>query len=54
MDTAAPLDRFVSNPDVRERWRWARFGIVAMRMLVMPAVRRAAEQRWRSDRRASS
>lgn len=25
-------------------WRWARFGIVAIRMLLLPAVRRAAER----------
>lgn len=27
-------------------WRWARFGIVAIRVLMLPAVRRAAERRW--------
>jgi hypothetical protein len=27
-------------------WRWARFGIVAVRLLLLPAVRRASEQRW--------
>lgn len=27
-------------------WRWARFGIVAIRLLMLPAVRRAAERRW--------
>jgi hypothetical protein len=27
-------------------WRWARFGIVAIRYLLLPAVRRSAEARW--------
>jgi hypothetical protein len=27
-------------------WRWARFGIVAIRLLMLPAVRRTAERRW--------
>jgi hypothetical protein len=31
-------------------WRWARFGIVAMRLLMLPAVRREAEQRWTRER----
>jgi hypothetical protein len=31
-------------------WRWARFGIVAIRRLMLPAVRRAAERRWALER----
>jgi hypothetical protein len=31
----------------RRYWRWARFGIIAIRVLMLPAVRRAAERRWR-------
>jgi hypothetical protein len=31
-------------------WRWARFGIVAIRLLLMPAVRREAERRWAMER----
>jgi hypothetical protein len=27
-------------------WRWARFGIVSIRRLLLPAIRRAAEARW--------
>ena len=27
-------------------WRWARFGIIAIRLLMLPAVRREAERRW--------
>jgi hypothetical protein len=30
----------------RRYWRWARFGIIAIRLLLLPAVRRAAEQQW--------
>jgi hypothetical protein len=30
-------------------WRWARFGIVALRLLLVPAVRREAERRWREE-----
>jgi hypothetical protein len=34
-------------------WRWARFGIVAIRYLLLPAVRRDAEARWAArERRA--
>jgi hypothetical protein len=33
-------------------WRWARFGIVAIRLLLLPAVRRAAERRWAAQRHA--
>jgi hypothetical protein len=32
-------------------WRWARFGIVAIRLLMLPAVRREAERRWANERR---
>lgn len=30
-------------------WRWARFGIVAIRLLMLPAVRREAERRWAAE-----
>jgi hypothetical protein len=30
----------------RRYWRWARFGIVDIRLLLLPAVRREAERRW--------
>ena len=35
-------------------WRWARFGIVGIRYLMLPAVRRGAEARWERTRRASA
>ncbi len=28
-------------------WRWARFGIIGIRYLMLPAIRRSAERRWR-------
>jgi hypothetical protein len=31
-------------------WRWARFGIVSIRLLLLPAIRRAAERRWVTQR----
>lgn len=34
----------------RRYWRWARFGIITIRLLLLPAVRREAERRWRSGR----
>lgn len=27
-------------------WRWARFGIISIRLLLLPAVRRRAEREW--------
>jgi hypothetical protein len=33
----------------RRYWRWARFGIVAIRLLLLPAVRREAQRRWESE-----
>lgn len=34
----------------RRYWRWARFGIVAIRLLMLPALRREAERRWAAER----
>ena len=34
----------------RRYWRWARFGIIAIRLLMLPAVRRTAERRWAVER----
>jgi len=31
-------------------WRWARFGIVAIRLLLLPAIRRQAERDWAAQR----
>lgn len=30
-------------------WRWARFGIVLLRLILLPAIRRTAERRWREQ-----
>ena len=35
----------------RRYWRWARFGIIGIRLLLLPAVRRAAERRWAGEGR---
>jgi hypothetical protein len=39
-----------TDPEARLKflryWRWARFGIVGIRLLILPAVRRTAERRW--------
>jgi hypothetical protein len=35
----------------RRYWSLARFGIVAIRWLLLPGVRREAERRWRSEKR---
>jgi hypothetical protein len=47
-----------TDDDARRRfrryWRWARFGIVAIRRLLMPAVRRAAERRFSTGLLADS
>ena len=33
----------------RRYWSWARFGIIAIRLLLLPAVRRTAERRWAAE-----
>ncbi|MGE0393852.1 MAG: hypothetical protein AB7I25_14055 [Vicinamibacterales bacterium] len=42
-----------TDPEARQRfrqyWRWARFGIVAIRWLMLPAIRRKAEATWRAE-----
>jgi len=35
----------------RSYWRWARFGIVSIRVLLLPAIRRTAERRWAALKR---
>lgn len=43
-----------TDPQAREKfrryWRWARFGIIAIRLLLLPAVRRRAERQWALER----
>ncbi|HRC84447.1 MAG TPA: hypothetical protein PK413_02425 [Thermoanaerobaculia bacterium] len=38
----------------RRYWRWARFGIIGIRLLLMPAIRRQAERRFRAQRTAAA
>ena len=42
-----------TDPEARKRfrryWRWARFGIVAIRWFMLPAVRKQAERTWRAQ-----
>lgn len=44
-----------TDPESRRRfaryWRWARVGIIGIRLLLLPAIRRQAVQRWRQERR---
>lgn len=35
-------------------WRWARFGIVAIRLLLLPAIRRTAEREWAARQRSET
>lgn len=43
----------VARVKFRRYWRWARFGIVTIRLLMLPAVRREAERRWASERKGA-
>jgi hypothetical protein len=45
-ETRAVATDPVARARFRRYWRWARFGIVAIRLLLLPAVRREAERRW--------
>ena len=45
-ETRAVATDAVARARFRRYWRWSRFGIVAIRLLLLPAVRREAERRW--------
>ena len=45
-ETRAAATDAGAHAKFRRYWRWARFGIVAIRLLLLPAVRREAERRW--------
>ena len=45
-ETRAVATDAAARRKFRRYWRWARFGIIAIRILLLPAVRRAAERRW--------
>ena len=49
-ETRAIATDAASRVKFRHYWRWARFGIIAIRLLMLPAVRREAERRWRHAR----
>lgn len=35
-------------------WRWARFGIITIRLVMLPAIKRAAEREWRRQLHAEN
>ena len=37
-----------SREKFRHYWRWARFGIVGIRRILLPAIKRATENRWKA------
>lgn len=45
-ETRAVATDAAARARFRRYWRWARFGIVAIRILLLPAIRREAERRW--------
>ena len=45
-ETRAAATDEAARTRFRRYWRWARFGIVSIRLLLLPAIRRAAERRW--------
>jgi hypothetical protein len=51
-ETRAAATDAPSRERFRRYWRWARFGIVPIRWLLLPAIRREAERRWRARERA--
>jgi len=53
-ETRASATDDVARAKFRRYWRWARFGIVSSRLLLLPAVRRVAERQWRADPRSGS
>ena len=48
-ETRAVATDAMARARFRRYWRWARFGIIGIRLLLLPAVRRAAERRWAND-----
>jgi hypothetical protein len=49
-ETRAVATDAVARAKFLRYWRWARFGIVTIRLLMLPAVRREAERRWAAER----
>ena len=48
-ETRAVATNAEARAKFRGYWRWARFGIVGIRLLLLPAIRRNAERRWASE-----
>jgi hypothetical protein len=49
-ETRAAATDLHARTKFRRYWRWARFGIIAIRLLLLPEIRRAAERRWAVER----
>lgn len=49
-ETRAVATDAVARAEFLRYWRWARFGIVSIRLLLLPAIRRAAERQWATQR----
>jgi hypothetical protein len=49
-ETRAVATDSASRGKFMRYWRWARFGIIAIRLFMLPAVRREAERRWAVER----
>jgi hypothetical protein len=45
-ETRAAATDEAARTRFRRYWCWARFGIISIRLLLLPAIRRAAERRW--------
>ena len=48
-ETRAAATDMVARGRFLDYWKWARFGIVAIRWLMLPAIRRDAERKWAAD-----
>ncbi|MGZ9031372.1 MAG: hypothetical protein ACXW2G_08365 [Burkholderiaceae bacterium] len=48
-ETRAVATDAASRRKFMRYWRWARFGIIAIRLFMLPAVRREAERQWSSQ-----
>jgi hypothetical protein len=49
-ETRAVATDAAAHARFKAYWRWARFGIIAIRWLLLPGIRRQAEARWRAVR----
>ena len=49
-ETRAAATDAASRSKFMRYWRWARYGIIAIRLFLLPAVRREAERQWSIQR----